>query len=710
MKKIKLFHNEWEDYIILDFKNNKLIRESKSDETGTFNINKNILYISWDKWNDEIFVNHSIFNILEYYELNKDNYDNYNNIEDSENNKLESNKSNDNFISTEIFENIEYFLCSEIEFVHENWNDNCYIDYKNNILYRKSILEKGKIYILNENSENTENTENAIDNKNQIINILWENIDYNIDNRKIINYYKKILNNENIDIKFNFKKVFIDKSLNKIPNIIHFIYGLKIQDEEFDLYKYISIKSAFDVNNPDKIYFYYYYEPYGYWWEKIKPLLTLEKIIPPSEIYGNKIFHYAHQTDIIRLQKLILHGGIYLDIDTICLKSFEDLLNNDFVMGIQNNSDFTKPYGLCNAIVLSKPNALFAIKWLESYKSFRSSGRDKYWDEHSVLKPYELSQIYNNEITILGYKTFFYPLWYDIKDILFNNNFNTEEYKNIIKNNYCIHLWDTYSNEYLKTLNTDIIFRENTLYNIFSRKFLENKISLLFLTYNRYEITKKCLDSYLKCLDRNDILELIILDNNSDIETTNYLISYKKNNEKIKLILYDENLGVCHGRLLLFKEALGDIIISLDSDAYLINNTFFDKIKYLLYNEKYGIIGISGAYIEQWEFGNQLDISNDDENEYIVDHIAGCCQAFRKDLFIFGFGLDTYYGKFWVEDTDLSMQSLSLNKINYKINQKNLLEHNWGGSGKNFEDLFKKNWEYFVRKWKGKVELSNIID
>jgi hypothetical protein len=55
--------------------------------------------------------------------------------------------------------------------------------------------------------------------------------------------------------------------------------------------------------------------------------------------------------------------------------------------------------------------------------------------------------------------------------------------------------------------------------------------------------------------------------------------------------------------------------------------------------------------------------NDNDEKEYIVDHIAGCCQAFRKDLSIFGFKLDTYYGKFWVEDTDLSMQSLELNKI-----------------------------------------------
>ena len=372
-------------------------------------------------------------------------------------------------------------------------------------------------------------------------------------------------------------------------------------------------------------------------------------------------------------------------------------------MGVQNNSDNTFIYGLCNAVILSKPNSEFAIKWLESYNSFRSKGRDEFWDEHSVLKPLELSKIYPNEIKILNFESFFNPLWYNINEILFNEKYNIDEYKKIIDNNYCIHLWDTYSNKYLKTLDENTILTKNTLFNILARKFLRNNISLVFLTYNRFEITKRCLDSYLKCLDLEFIEELIILDNNSDYQTSDYLQEFQKNNKKIKLILSDDNLGVCGGRIILFNEAKGDIIISIDSDAYLIDENIFTRIRDMLYDEKYGIIGISGAYIRSWEFGKQEDISNDNENEYIVDHIAGCFQAFRRDLFNFKFGLDPFYGKFWVEDTDLSMQSLYLNKINYRINQKKYIDHVWGGSGRDYKDLFESNWNYFVNKWKGKV-------
>ena len=649
--KIKLVHKEWSDYVYLNNINNRLNRECINDEYANFIIDKNILYIKWDKWDNEVFIL-------------------YNN---------------------------DYYLCDEINLFHSDWEDICYIDYQNKIIYRKSNNTKGNIYIEN----------------NDELNIIWESWDEQKDSEP-----SKIYNSENKEsseelypkksklYSLNKEKLNVDKNIEKIPNIIHFVYGFKEQIEEFDLYKYLAIKSAYDINKPDKIYFHYFYEPHGYWWNKIKPYLTLELINPPTEIYGNNIYHYAHKADIVRLQKLIEYGGIYLDIDTICLKSFSDLLNNDFLMGIQTNSDNTKIYGLCNAIILSKKNAPFAVNWLESYKTFRSKGRDEYWDEHSVLMPYELSKIYSNEIKILNSNAFFYPLWYEINDILFNENIKIDEYKKIIKNNYCIHLWDTYSNNYLRSLTENIIFEKNTIYNIFCRKFLRNKISLLFLTYNRYDITTKCLESYLKCLDNDYIEELIILDNNSDKDLVDYLKKYQKHHSKIKLIFSDDNLGVCGGRIILFNEAIGDIIISIDSDAYLISNNFFDKIINMLYNESYGIIGISGAYIKSWNFGNQCDIDDNDDNEYKVDHIAGCCQAFRKDLFNYGFELDPYYGKFWVEDTDLSMQSLSLNKINYRISQKNNLEHHWGGSGKNFKELFLKNWNYFVSKWKGKVLLE----
>ena len=634
----KIITDEWTDNIILNFHNNILIRESDSDETGKFTLINNVLSVDWDNWDDEYFVHNS--------------------------DKI-------------------FYKCHKFNFYDENWEDTCYIDYKNDLIFRNSNNLYGNIeYLLDDT-----------------ININWKEIDF-----KFIN--------QNINIKY-FNNDYIGKINNnleepyKIPNIIHFIFGFKRQENEFDLYRYISIKSAIDVNNPEKVYFHYKYEPYGKWWDKIKPYLILEYVEPPAEIYGNNLYHYAHQSDVIRLQKLCKYGGIYLDIDTICLRSFKDLRNNKFVLGIQPNKAGTQIYGLCNAVMLSEKNSEFALKWIDEYTTFRSKGRDTHWDEHSVIIPLKLA--YNNPtlVTIIENNCFYNPLWYDINNYLFDKNINVENYKKLVNKNYCIHLWDTYSNDHLSKLSYDNILNENTLYNILARKFIKNKISLVFLTFNRYEITKKCLESYLKCLDNDYILEMIIFDNNSDESFKKFLRSFKNNHDKIKIIYSNKNLGVCGGRLKLFEEASGDIIASLDSDAYLESNSFFDIVIKKLYDEKYGIIGISGAYINSWDFGNQEDINEDDNNEYYCHHIAGCCQIFRRDLKLFGFKLDPYYGFFWVEDTDLSMQSLYLNKINYRINSNKLMKHNWGGSGKDYHELFEKNWNYFQNKWKNKV-LKNI--
>ena len=632
LNKIKIINKDWEDNIIINFEKLILSRQTKKEDSANFTIQNNILIVKWLNWNEEYFAE---------------------------------------------YKNIFYTL-KKINFKTTDWEDICYIDYYNNIVYRPNENKKGIMKLVNNDSYY----------------IKWEFLEKNFLSN-ILNI-KKMENN-----KIELKKL---ENNNKyvIPNILHFVYGFKKQTEDFELYKYLSIKSAIDINKPTKVYFHYKYEPIGKYWEKIKPYLTLEYVEPPSEIYGNDLLHYAHQADVIRLQKLQKYGGIYLDIDTICLKSFNDLRVYDFVIGIQGNNNNSEIYGLCNAVMLSKPQSEFVIEWIDTYTTFRSKGRDEYWDEHSVLMPLKLAYKYTNKIKILDNNVFYNPLWYNIHDILFNEKINIDEYKKLVNNNYCIHLWDTYTNEYLSKLTCEDILNTNTLYNIFTRKFLRNKISIVFLTYNRLDSTRRCLESYLECLSNDYILELLIFDNNSDIDTVNYLKKFQTNNYKIKIIFNDENIGVCNGRIKLFKESKGDIICSLDSDAELLNQSFFNLIIEKLYDEKYGIIGISGAYIKTWNFGEQSDINNNDTNEYYCHHISGCCQIFRRDLFHVGFGLDKEYGFFWCEDTDLSFQSMYLNKINYRIDGSKYIEHKWGGSGAKYHDLFIKNWKYFSDKWRNK--------
>lgn len=579
----------------------------------------------------------------------------------------------------------------KIEIIHTDWKDVIYL--KKNRLYRIQHPEEAGNYVEHnsileihwdkwgtEYFHNNHNQSYSLCNKIKLgksecfMDLIHQYI-YNPQAMKYGTY--KICENEklyiewiNNDNQFNISHPPVSlETSNKIPNIIHFIYGLKEQDEEFPYYKYIAIRSAYEINRPDHIYFYYHYEPYGHWWEKSKEYMTLEKVELITQIYGNPVNHYAHQTDIIRLQKLIERGGVYLDMDTICIHSFHSLYRHSFVIGEQLNDTMTDVYGLCNAVILSEPQSPFAIQWLESYKTFRSTGRDIYWDEHSVLKPYQMYKEKLWDIHVLDGTSFFYPLWYDIQHIMFQE-MNSENaliyqkyYSQLIQNSYCIHLWDTYSSSYLKTLTSENTMTQNTLYNILCRKYIKNNISLVFLTYNRLEKTRTCLESYLVLLDREDIQEILLFDNGSQEDMKEYLIILQSFHPKIRVIFNPDNIGVCLGRIELFKEAIGDIIISLDSDAELLHDSFIDKVKTLLYDEKHGLVGVSGAFIPSWEFGTQKDIPDEDVGEYEVQHISGCCQCFRRDMFLFSIALDPLYGKFWVEDTDFSMQFLYLGKI-----------------------------------------------
>ncbi len=274
-----------------------------------------------------------------------------------------------------------------------------------------------------------------------------------------------------------------------IPNILHFVFGMApdFGGKPFSLVHYLSVKSSIDLNKPLAVFFHYQYEPEGEWWEKAKPLLTLNKIEAPTSIMGNPLYHVAHKADIVRLQVLKETGGIYLDLDTISVKPLTELLHHSFVIGqelkpeyvpknwrqgIKYNlglikSDSKNATGLCNAVLLSKKNSDFVNLWLNEYKSFRSKGRDKYWNEHSVLVPQKLAEQYPQHITHLNPYAFHYPLYNEpgIKSMFEE----VAEFPEALLH----HLWESFSwDKYLSQLSIEKIKETDTTYNLIARRFL----------------------------------------------------------------------------------------------------------------------------------------------------------------------------------------------------------------------------------------------
>ena len=213
--------------------------------------------------------------------------------------------------------------------------------------------------------------------------------------------------------------------LEPIPNIVHYVFGLDTSDAQpdFPYFAYLAMRSAMMTLSPDRVLFHCIREPQGYWWDRVKGWegwqdesgvkRGMVEVLPARDVSSigrnrRPIHHvrlaatirvvhadcqYAHKADIIRLEVLQQYGGVYLDIDTFVLRPFAplSLYSYDTVLGMEarilnffrgpRSDNEMDPKGLCNAIIISRPNAVFVDRWLESYEGFDETK----WTEHSVV-------------------------------------------------------------------------------------------------------------------------------------------------------------------------------------------------------------------------------------------------------------------------------------------------------------------------------------
>lgn len=245
-------------------------------------------------------------------------------------------------------------------------------------------------------------------------------------------------------------------NLNRIPRIVHYAFGMApdFGGKPWSLVHHICLLSVVRHIRPKTIILHYAHEPTGLWWELSKPYLTLHRIEAPQEIFGNKLCHVAHQAGIVRLQVLLEHGGIYLDADVLVQKSFDELLKYSTVMGIEGRDQI---YGMADAVILAEPNAIFINRWYDTYRSFRSKGRDEFWAEHPVRMPAQLALAHPHEITVLPYDAFFWPLW--TRDHLAWIYDSTAPIPN---ESFANHLWETVAWDHLSGLTLEAILLKDS--------------------------------------------------------------------------------------------------------------------------------------------------------------------------------------------------------------------------------------------------------
>jgi hypothetical protein len=205
---------------------------------------------------------------------------------------------------------------------------------------------------------------------------------------------------------------------NGVPPLVHFIFGLSDDPEQrrFSYPHYLAVCAAHARLQPSTLLLHYSYVPTGVWWEATVGMLSLRQVQVPRAVFGRPLTHAAHRADVLRLQLLIEFGGIYLDLDVITLRPFAPLVSlltpeASFLIGREGHPAHGGFHGLCNAVLIARPNASFARRWLEQYVTFGSSSAGDEWAGLSVHFPVKLAAAHAREVLLVPHTAFFWPDW-----------------------------------------------------------------------------------------------------------------------------------------------------------------------------------------------------------------------------------------------------------------------------------------------------------
>uniref|UniRef100_A0A7S0GQ75 P-type domain-containing protein n=1 Tax=Micromonas pusilla TaxID=38833 RepID=A0A7S0GQ75_MICPS len=250
---------------------------------------------------------------------------------------------------------------------------------------------------------------------------------------------------------------------NKVPRIVHFVFGFADDgaESEFGLLQFCAVKAAHDRLRPEKILMHVLHVPKGFWWEQAVPYLKLENIDDVYTMGGKPVDKFAHKADLVRLAALQMYGGIYIDLDVWVLRSFDDLLSEEFVLGEEGPASSV---GLSNAVIVAKKNSRFLSRWLNSYVTFDPEK----WNVHSIVLPRNLSRDHPDEITVLPHIHFAWPLWdgHGITNLYIDHSCAS------LNSSFAVHLWSSKVRAYHNGLTYDSLWSHETCFTRMARDIL----------------------------------------------------------------------------------------------------------------------------------------------------------------------------------------------------------------------------------------------
>lgn len=244
-------------------------------------------------------------------------------------------------------------------------------------------------------------------------------------------------------------------------------------------------------------------------------------------------------------------------------------------------------------------------------------------------------------------------------------------------------------------------------------------VSVIVLTWNGLEDTKKCLASLIK--NTPDDVELIVCDNGS----TDGTVEYAESLPRVIVVRNGENLGFVRGNnaAMQLVDADRDIVL-LNSDTYIEDGRWIEKLAGTAYrSDDVGVVGCrikridgnmlqhAGTYMPDFTYwGQQYGSGEQDVNQYNrdreVEGVVFACVYIRREV-IEKIGLldEEFFSYF--EDTDycLKAREAGFRVFNCGALTIGHLEHGSTKANKvNFNEMFLTSQKTFVKKWESTLQ------
>ena len=242
------------------------------------------------------------------------------------------------------------------------------------------------------------------------------------------------------------------------------------------------------------------------------------------------------------------------------------------------------------------------------------------------------------------------------------------------------------------------------------------KVSIIVLCYNQLDYTRQCVESILRNTAYANY-ELVIVDNNSEDGTADYLRRMEASDSRIKIVLNRKNRGFAGGNNDGIAASSGEYIVLLNNDTLVTRGWLTSMVKRFRASDTTGIVGAVTNSI-----GNEAKIEVDYEDvadmpafayRYTAEHmgeeyphdgvLAMFCVMFSRRLIDEIGVLDENYGIGMFEDDDYS---IAAKRAGYDlILPEDVFVHHYGSvSFKTLDDevhrkTFEENKAYFEKKW-----------